>query len=53
MSRTALLVLAVSTGFAGVIRVPSQQTTIQAALNVAVANDTILVAPGTYPERLT
>ncbi len=38
--------------FFPIIRVPSQYTTIQGAITVAFIGDTILVAPGTYNERI-
>ncbi len=37
----------------GPILVPSEQPTIQSGLDVAMQNDTVLVAPGTYREYLT
>jgi len=37
---------------AGVIKVPEQHTTIQAALGAAQAGDLIVVGPGTYKENL-
>jgi len=37
---------------ATVIHVPADQATIQAAINVAVNGDTVLVAPGTYYEAI-
>ena len=38
---------------ATIINVPTDQTTIQAAINVAVNGDTILVMPGTYVENIS
>jgi len=38
---------------AGVLHVPTQYTTIAQALAAAQSGDTILVAPGNYPENLT
>jgi len=38
--------------FAATINVPADQPTIQAAINLAVTGDTILVAPGTYQENI-
>ena len=53
MKRTALtLLLAGGLCPAGVIRVRSQQPTIQAGLNAATTGDTVLVEPGDYDERL-
>jgi hypothetical protein len=46
-----LLALAVG-ACAQALRVPAQHPTIAAALAAAGPGDTILVAPGTYPERL-
>ncbi len=34
------------------IRVPQDQSTIQAAINVSVNGDTVIVAEGTYPENI-
>jgi serine protease len=51
----ALLVVGMSVSTATAqttIRVPADQPTIQAAINVALNGDTVAVAPGTYPERL-
>ncbi|QDT42204.1 hypothetical protein Pan241w_22850 [Gimesia alba] len=44
--------LAVSSLAAETIRVPEQHKTIQAAVDASQAGDTILVAPGTYKERI-
>jgi hypothetical protein len=50
MLRTALLVgtLLAQVGWPATIRVPDQYASIQAAIDVAVEADTILVAPGEY-----
>ncbi|UCE23574.1 MAG: right-handed parallel beta-helix repeat-containing protein, partial [Candidatus Zixiibacteriota bacterium] len=37
----------------GVIRVPEDQPTIQAALDVSLGGDTVLVSPGVYAEALS
>ncbi len=37
---------------AAIINVPTEQPTIQAGINTAVDNDTVLVAPGTYFENI-
>jgi len=51
--RTALLVLLVWSGTAhGLIRVPQDVDSIQTALDLAMDGDTVLVAPGTWQERL-
>jgi parallel beta-helix repeat protein len=46
------LVLASAAAAQTTIRVPADQPTIQAAINAAVSGDSVLVAPGTYVERI-
>lgn len=56
LKKTALASLALSlalpTAAQTTLRVPADYPTIQAAINAAVAGDTVLVSPGSYPERL-
>lgn len=54
LSLGALVLLIVSApGLAQrTLRVPAQFPTIQAAINVAVRNDTVLVSPGRYVENV-
>lgn len=44
----ALLAIAANTSWAGIIRVPHDYASIEAALNAATSGDTVLVAPGNY-----
>lgn len=56
LKKTALASLALSLALPAAaqttLRVPADYPTIQAAINAAVAGDTVLVSPGSYPERL-
>ncbi|MBK6938946.1 MAG: right-handed parallel beta-helix repeat-containing protein [Planctomycetes bacterium] len=52
LSLLALLSVAVQAN-AATITVPTQQASIQAAVNAAAAGDTIVVKPGTYEENVT
>ncbi len=47
-----LLFLITPAGLAAIIHVPADQPTIQAAIDVAINGDTVLVDPGTYLENI-
>ncbi len=48
----ALLVLSAGTSRSTIRNVPGTYATIQAGINASVNGDTVLVAPGTYPENI-
>ncbi|HSF30726.1 MAG TPA: hypothetical protein VLK82_09690, partial [Candidatus Tectomicrobia bacterium] len=53
MCSLATLVVSLSALEAATIHVPGDYATIQDAMNAAVDGDTVLVAPGTYHERVS
>ena len=52
MKKTAMLLLLIATISAEQLKVPSQYSTIQAAVDASLNGDTILVAAGTYKENV-
>jgi parallel beta-helix repeat protein len=53
LSVLCIFLLTLASAAATIINVPADQPTIQAAINVAVNGDTVLVAPGTYLENIS
>lgn len=53
VSAVGLLLCAAGTGQGAVIRVPEDQPSILAAVDVAVSGDSVLVGPGTWTDRDT
>jgi archaellum component FlaF (FlaF/FlaG flagellin family) len=49
---TALALIVAQSAKANIIHVPTDQPTIQAAINAAATGDTVLVSPGTYKENI-